>query len=82
MSFSWKEIERKAAQFSEEWAGVAYEKGESQTFYNEFFGIFNIKRRSVARFEEHVRKLDNKSGFVDLLWPKVLIVEHKSLGSR
>ena len=82
MSFSWKEIERKAAQFSEEWAGVAYEKGESQTFYNEFFGIFNIKRRSVARFEEHVRKLDNKSGFVDLLWPKVLIVEHKSLGAN
>lgn len=81
MSFSWKEIERRASKFSEDWEGAAYEKGESQTFYNEFFGIFNIKRRSVARFEEHVRKLDNKSGFIDLLWPKVLIVEHKSLGA-
>lgn len=80
MPFSWKEIERRAIAFSKDWAGETYEKGESQSFYNDFFDIFGIKRRSVARFEEHVRKLDKKPGFIDLLWPKVLIVEHKSLG--
>ena len=55
-------------------------KGETQSFYNAFFEIFGVRRRSVARYEEHVRKLDNQSGFIDLFWPGVLIVEQKSAG--
>ena len=39
-----------------------------------------MRRRSVARYEEHVRKLDNRSGFIDLFWPGFLIVEQKSAG--
>jgi hypothetical protein len=74
------EIERRAERFSYDWREAAYEKGETQTFYNEFFEIFGVKRRSVARYEEHVRKLGNKSGFIDLFWPGNLIVEHKSAG--
>ena len=31
----------------------------------------------MARYEEHVRKLDNRFGFIDLFWPSVLIVEQK-----
>ena len=34
----------------------------------------------MARYEEHVKKLDNRSGFIDLFWPKVLLVEQKSAG--
>ena len=34
----------------------------------------------MARYEEHVAKLDNRSGFIDLFWPGVLIVEQKSAG--
>ena len=34
----------------------------------------------MARYEEHVAKLDNSSGFIDLFWPGVLIVEQKSTG--
>ena len=34
----------------------------------------------MARYEEHVAKLDNSSGFIDLFWPGVLIVEQKSAG--
>ena len=45
-----------------------------------FFNTFGVKRSSVARYEEHVRKLDNRSGFIDLFWPGVLLVEQKSAG--
>ena len=80
MRLSWNEIRVRAAEFSREWADAAYEKGQTQSFYNEFFEIFDVKRRSVARYEHHVRKLDNRSGFIDLFWPGVLLVEQKSAG--
>ena len=80
MRLSWNEIRTRAAKFSHEWADAAYEKGETQSFYNDFFEIFGVKRRSVARYEEHVQKLDNSSGFIDLFWPGMLLVEQKSVG--
>ena len=80
MRLSWNEIRSRAAEFSREWADATYEKGEAQSFYNDFFEIFDVKRRSVARYEEHVKKLNNKSGFIDLFWPGVLLVEQKSAG--
>ena len=80
MRLSWNEIRTRASKFVREWADAAYEKGETQSFYNEFFELFGVRRRSVARYEEHVKKLDNRSGFIDLFWPGVLIVEQKSEG--
>ena len=80
MRLSWNEVRARAATFSEEWKDAAYEKGETQSFYNEFFDVFGVRRRTVARYEEHVAKLDNRSGFIDLFWPGVLIVEQKSVG--
>ena len=80
MRLSWREIRNRAAKFSREWATATYEKGETQSFYNDFFEIFDVKRRSVARYEEHVKKLNNKPGFIDLFWPGVLLVEQKSVG--
>ena len=80
MRLSWNEIRSRAAEFSREWGNATYEKGEAQSFYNDFFEIFDVKRRSVARYEEHVQKLDNTSGFIDLFWPGVLLVEQKSAG--
>ena len=77
---SWNEIRARAATFAEEWQDAAYEKGETQSFYNDFFNIFGVKRSSVARYEEHVKRLDNSSGFIDLFWPGVLLVEQKSAG--
>jgi hypothetical protein len=80
MSLTWKQIESNAVRFASEWADARYEKGETQSFYNELFGVFGVARRSVARYEEHVRLLGGGGGFVDLLWPGVLIVEQKSRG--
>ena len=80
MRLSWNEIRARAAAFAEEWKDATYEKGETQSFYNEFFEIFGKRRRDVARYEQHVSKLDNRSGYIDLFWPGVLIVEQKSAG--
>ncbi|WP_428119927.1 DNA methyltransferase [Candidatus Poriferisodalis sp.] len=77
---SWNEIRVRAAQFAADWADASYEKGETQTFYNEFFEVFGKRRRDVARYEEHIRKLDNTHGFIDLFWPGLLLVEQKSPG--
>ncbi len=80
MRLSRNEIRSRAAAFAREWADAAYEKGETQSFYNEFFAIFGVRRRTVARYEEHVRRLDDTHGFIDLFWPGVLLVEQKSAG--
>ncbi len=80
MRLSWNEIRARAARFATEWANATYERGETQSFYNDFFDIFGVKRRAVARYEEHVRRLDNSHGFIDLFWPGVLLVEQKSAG--
>lgn len=80
MRLSWNEIRVRAATFAKEWQHAHYEKGESQTFYNEFFEIFGITRRRVASFEEPVKLLGNNRGFVDLFWKGVLLVEQKSAG--
>ena len=80
MRLSWNEIRARAAGFSKEWKEACYEKGETQSFYNDFFEIFGVKRRSVGRYEQHVQKLDDSSGFIDLFWPGVLLVEQKSAG--
>ena len=80
MRLSWNEIRARAAQFADEWKDSGYEKGETQSFYNEFFEIFGVKRRTVARYEEHVQRVDDSSGFIDLFWPGVLLVEQKSVG--
>ena len=80
MRLSWNEIRTRAARFSNEWCDAAYEKGETQSFYNEFFEVFGVRRRAVARYEQHVKKLDNRSGYIDLFWPGMLLVEQKSAG--
>lgn len=82
MRLSWNEIRARAAQFSQEWEGETYEKGESQSFYNGFFDVFGVTRRRVASFEEPVKKLDGKHGFIDLFWKGVLLVEQKSGGGN
>ena len=80
MRLSWNEVRTRAAVFAEDWKDAAYEKGETQSFYNALFDVFGVRRRNVARYEAHVAKLDNRSGFIDLFWPGVLIVEQKSAG--
>lgn len=80
MPISWNEIRHNAIKFSRDWAGVKNESAEKQTFWNEFFQVFGIQRRVVASFEESVRKISGNYGRIDLFWPGILLVEHKSFG--
>lgn len=80
MRLNWNEIRVRAAQFARDWAGKGYEKGETHTFYNEFFEVFGVPRKRVASFEEPVKLLGAKRGFIDLFWKGVLLVEQKSAG--
>jgi len=80
LSLSTNEVRARAAEFAREWKDARYEAGEKQTFYDEFFRVFGKKRRQVATFEEPVKKLGGKRGFIDLFWKGNLLVEHKSAG--
>lgn len=78
MSLSYQEIRSRAQHFAHEWASASRERAEAQTFWNEFFYIFGISRRRVASFEVPVELLGDRRGSIDLFWPGLLIVEHKS----
>ena len=80
MPLSWNEIRARAHRFVAEWRGVKKERAEAQSFWNAFFGVFGIKRREVAVFERAVQRLKARPGYIDLFWPGVLLVEHKSAG--
>ncbi len=80
MPISWNEIRHNAVAFARDWADAAREDSEAQTFWNEFFAVFGIKRRTVASFEEPVRNIAGRWSFIDLIWPRILIVEHKDRG--
>lgn len=79
---SLSEIRNRALKFSKEWENTTYERGEAQSFWNDFFQIFDVPRRRVASFEEPVKKLGGAQGFIDLFWRGQLLIEHKSFGKN
>lgn len=80
MPLSWNELKHRAIKFGNDWKHETREAAERQTFWNEFFEIFGIRRRTVASFEEPVRKLSGTWGAIDVFWPGKLLGEHKSAG--
>ena len=68
----------RAIRFSRNWSDATSERADKQTFYNEFFDVFGIRRASVAAFEANVRNLQGNINAIDLLWRGKLIVEHKT----
>jgi N-6 DNA Methylase len=80
MPLSWNEIRQRSIAFSKEWTGAKSEIAEKQTFWNEFFNVFGIRRRVVASFEAPVKNISGDYGFIDLFWPAKVLVEHKSFG--
>jgi hypothetical protein len=68
-----EEIRRRLIELAERWSVYeGSERSEAQTFLNQLFECFGTKREDVARFEE-----PQNGGFIDLLWPRVCIVEMK-----
>lgn len=79
-SIGWNEIKNRATQFTKEWKGETREAGGYQVFWHQFFEVFGIRSRSVAIYQQAVKRLSGNTGFIDLFWPGTLIVEHKSAG--
>jgi len=87
MPLSWNEIKNKALAFSKRWEDATREDSDAKPFWIDFFEIFGISDKRVASFEHAVKKLQGNGqakartdGFVDLFWPGMLLVEHKSRG--
>jgi len=80
MPLSWNEIKSRAASFSNEWKDTKREEADAKPFLIDFLNIFDISQRRVAIFEHPVKKIDDASGYIDLLWPGTLLVEMKSRG--
>ncbi len=80
MPLSWNEIRSRALEFSKRWEHESSENAEAKPFWIEFLNVFGIDRKRVASFEEPVKKLGDKQGYIDLFWKGMLLVEHKSRG--
>lgn len=80
MPLSWNEIKSRAVAFSSEWKNTSREEADAKPFLIEFLHIFGISQKRVATFEHRVRKINDSSGYIDLLWPGTLLVEMKSKG--
>ncbi len=80
MPLSWNEIKTRSFAFAKDWENETSEDAEAKSFWDGFFNIFGISRKRVASFEEPVKKLGDKQGFIDLFWKGVLLIEHKSRG--
>jgi type II restriction/modification system DNA methylase subunit YeeA len=80
VALSRSELRIRAEQFAREWADARSERADAQSFWNDFFQVFGVSRKRVATFEEPVRMLGDRRGSIDLFWPGVLVVEHKSEG--
>ncbi len=80
MPLSWNEIRHNAHAFAKEWADESNEDAEAKSFWDAFFAVFGVKRRTVASFEEPVKNLAGNWAYIDLFWPGTLLVEHKSRG--
>ena len=80
MTLSWNEIKDRAIKFSQEWADATNEEADAKPFLIDFFEVFGITRKRVSTFEHRVKKLDEKDGYIDLLWKGMILVEMKSKG--
>lgn len=80
MRLSLSEIRSRAIAFAHDWKDASSERAEAQTFWQAFFNVFGINRRSVASFEEKVRNLGGSFDRIDVFYTGVMLAEHKSLG--
>ncbi|AMS26756.1 methylase [Bacteroidetes bacterium UKL13-3] len=82
MALSWNEIKDRALNFSKEWAETSNEEADAKPFLVEFFNVFGISSKRVSTFEHRVKKLDDKDGYIDLLWKGTILIEMKSRGKN
>lgn len=52
MRLSWNEVRARAAVFAEDGKDTAYEKGETQSFYNDFLRVFGACKSRLGMESE------------------------------
>jgi hypothetical protein len=73
----------RAAAFARDHASDSREAAQRQIFWNDFFAIFGRQVREVGLFEELAKRMSTKNhGWIDLLVPGEMAVEHKSAGEN
>src|SRR5881397_151890 len=74
MALSGEEIRKRLAPFAARWSVYERsERAEAQTFLNQLFACYGTDRSEVAFFEE-----PQAGRFVDLIWPRVCLIEMKA----
>jgi hypothetical protein len=82
MTLNWNEIRERATKFSKEWQNTQNEAADAKPFLVEFFNVFGINSKKFATFEHRVKKLDDRDGYIDLLWKGTILIEMKSRGKN
>src|SRR5205823_1111591 len=74
-------IRENATRFAHSFRHARRENAERQLFWVRFFEVFGVAQEQVATFELLARRASTgRHGWIDLLYPGQMGVEHKSLG--
>lgn len=80
MAYTYEHKYRLAQQFAKRWKDENRERAEKDTFWNEFFAIFNLDRYKTATTEYAIKHRSGGTKFADVFWAGKLLCEHKSAG--
>jgi len=76
------EIRRRAIVFARDWSGVTSEQRDKQLFWQAFFHVFGVEVRQVGSYEQLTKRASTgRIGWIDLLVPGQMAVEHKGTGA-
>lgn len=76
------EIRQRAQAFVARWAAATSEQADKQPFWDDFFHVFGVQRRQVGTYERLAERASTgRIGWLDLLVPGQMAVEHKSSGA-
>ena len=83
VELSKRTLRQRAAEFARKHADDSSEMAERQIFWNDLFAIFGREVKEVGRFERAAHRLSTgRHGWIDLLVPGDMAVEHKSRGEN
>jgi hypothetical protein len=83
VALSKRTLRERAASFAAKHDDDASEMAERQIFWNDLFAVFGREVKEVGRFERAAHRLSTgRHGWIDLLVPGDMAVEHKSRGEN
>lgn len=71
-------MKKKAETFVSEWDGTSKERPEAQSFINDFFDVFDLKRKRLGSFDYDIKNDEGITLFADFFWVGKILIEAKS----